>query len=79
MADRRESVIRALSRAWGKQERNERDLTFGHLADAVLAGLREDGFRVVHPAESAEDCEDPWVCCIHERPTDDSGSRGSDG
>lgn len=19
---------------------------------------------------SAEDCEDPWVCCIHERPTD---------
>lgn len=38
------------------------------LAVLVDHALREAGFVVVNPAETAEDCEDPWVCCIHERP-----------
>lgn len=52
-------------RPW-KQVRNAYMAEAGH----ALSALTANGFRVVHPASSAEDCEDPWVCCIHERPTD---------
>lgn len=41
-----------------------------YMAEAghAVAALRANGFLIVHPESSAEDCEDPYVCCIHERP-----------
>lgn len=78
MSELRFEVSTALMQAWGKQEQNDRDLTFGHLADAVLVHLRSVGYRVVNPAEMAEDCEDPWVCCIHEPPEDTTPAASAD-
>lgn len=41
-----------------------------YMAEAghAIAALRGNGFLVVHPESSKEDCDDPWVCCIHEAP-----------
>lgn len=40
-------------------------------AKAIVRALNDAGYRIVHPERSAEDCNDPWVCCIHEPPKDD--------
>lgn len=45
------------------------DTAEGQAAIAVEA-LFAAGYKIVHPALSQDDCMDPWVCCIHERPKD---------
>ena len=44
-------------------------------ATEALVALVAAGYRLVHPSRSAEDCEDPWVCCIHEPMPKHSDSR----
>ena len=48
--------------------RVEADFGKGNFAEHVLGWLTAAGYLLVHPASSAEDCMDPWECCIHERP-----------
>ncbi len=36
----------------------------------AIENLEAAGFRIIHPALMREDCADPWVCCIHDRPKD---------
>lgn len=52
-----------------KTTRVEAQFGRGNFAEHVLGWLTAAGFLVVHPASSAEDCEDPYVCCIHPRPS----------
>ncbi len=47
------------------------DTTVVTLPEYIVLRLHDRGFRVVNPERSKDDCDDPWVCCIHERPKDD--------
>lgn len=43
------------------------------IARRVLTHIEAAGFRVLRTGHYSEDCDDPWVCCIHTPPKEADG------